>query len=95
MQKILRIHVRARVDFFLSKKIYLCASVRNVGKTPDHGRVLALLCVPGLGACLHKRLNIFIPTALVLDLPVLRFEHLITSLLAPQRRYASPAWHGF
>ena len=29
----------------------------------------------------------------ILNLHVLLFEHLITSLLTPQLRYASPAWH--
>lgn len=72
----------------------LCASVPNVGKALDHEKALALLCISELGICVHVRLRLFIPTGVSFcDLHVLRFDHLITSLLAPQRRYASSAWH--
>ena len=63
-----------------------------MGKALDHEMALAHLCVPGLGLRVHTDIKTFHPTDSG-DLHVLRFEHIIASLLAPQRRYASPAWH--
>lgn len=80
---------------YFPDKIYLCASIRTMGKTHVHKKVLALLCVTGLGFCVHIHFKFSSLTALVFDLLMLRLEHLITSLLAPQRRYAFSAWHGF
>ena len=51
--------VRAPVEYAFSDKIYLCASVDNVGKARDHEMVLALLYVPGLETCMHRRLENF------------------------------------
>ena len=64
--------------------MYLCASVSYVGKTLDHGKVLALLCVPELEFRMHTQFSLFHPMASDhCDYEVKRLEHLINTLLAP------------
>ena len=52
-------NLRMRLKVLRHDSMYLCASICNVGKTSDHEKALALLCVPELEFRMHTQFRLF------------------------------------